>query len=120
MFKSAVLSTATLVLAAAMPVAVAAQPAASEVTVRAHPRPGVVVKSKVVNYRDLNIRTTEGGQTLLGRIRQASEEVCSPAPDSIRNIGDFSDYEHCKTEAIHGALAQVKSPALSAVYGRVR
>jgi UrcA family protein len=120
MLKFAVLSTATLVLAAAMPAAVAAQPTVSEVTVRAHPRPGVEVKSKVVNYRDLNIKTPEGVQTLLGRIRQASEEVCSPVPDSIRNIGDFSNYEGCKTDAMHGALAQVKSPALSAVYGRVR
>ena len=120
MFKSAILSTATLGLAAAMAVSAAAQPTVSEVTVRATPtRPGAEVRSKVVSYRDLNVGTQEGVQTLLGRIRQAGEDVCSPAPDTLRNIADFQDYQRCRTEALNGALAQVDSPALAALYGRV-
>lgn len=119
MFKSAVLSTATLVLTVALVAPAAAQPTVSEVTVRARPRPNVEVRSKVVNYRDLNRNTAEGVQTLLGRIRQASETVCTPEP-VMKNLPDFRDYERCKTEAISGAVAQVNSPALSALYSRVR
>ncbi|CAN7171578.1 UrcA family protein [Phenylobacterium sp. LjRoot225] len=121
MFKFPVLSTAALGLAAAMAAAppAAAQPTVSEVTVRARPQPNVEIRRKVVNFRDLNINTSEGGQALLGRIRQASEEVCTPVAD-MKNIPDFRDYERCKTEAIQGALGQVNSPALSTLYSRVR
>jgi UrcA family protein len=120
MFKSAVLSAVTFSLAAAMAVAAAAQPTVGEITVHAQPRPGVVAKSKGVNYRDLDIGAPEGAQTLLGRLRQASEDVCTPSPDTLKNIHDIQDYERCKTGAMDGALGQLQSPMLSGLYGRVR
>jgi UrcA family protein len=120
MFKSAVLSAVTFGLAAAMAAAAAAQTTVSEITVYAPPRPGVVAKSKAVNYRDLDIGGAEGTQTLLGRLRQASEDVCTPAPTTIKVTHDIQDYERCKTGAMDRALGQVKSPMLSALYGRVR
>jgi UrcA family protein len=119
MFKLAAISTATLALASALAAAAAVQsPRGGEVTVLDRPRADVEIKGKVVDYRRLNIETPEGVQTLLGGIRRAAEEVCSPAPD--RNLRDSRDYERCKSEAIDAALAQVNSPAVSALYGRSR
>jgi UrcA family protein len=118
MFKLAAISTATLALATALAAAAAQPPGGGEITVLDRPRADIEIKGKVVNYRDLNVETPEGVQTLLGEIRRAAEAVCSPAPD--RNLRDARDYERCKAEAIDAALAQVNSPALSAGYGRSR
>lgn len=118
MFKSAVPPFAAFALAVLLTAPAAAQPSVSEVTVRAHPHPNVEVRSKAVSYRDLDMKTIEGAETLLGRIRRAAEVVCSPAP-AMKSIREFQDYERCRAEAIQGAVAQTKSPELSALYSRV-
>lgn len=109
---------AASLLAAALVTPAAAQPTVSEVTVRAHPPAHVQVRTKVVNYRDLKLNTPDGEEALLGRIRDAAEEVCAPTPITIKDLKEFQAYEKCVKEAIDGAVAQVKNPGLSAVYGR--
>jgi UrcA family protein len=75
---------------------------------------GMDFSPKTVQYTDLSVSTTQGAATLYNRIRNASEEVCSPL-----DHGDLSSKMHakaCMHKAIADAVGQVNQPALTAVY----
>jgi UrcA family protein len=112
-----------LLLAAAM-YAFAAGPAAHaqvrEVVV--HP-PGKLgdakqVKSKTVKFADLDLSKESDAETLVGRIRKASEQVCLPAPVHMANLKDVQNHEDCKDGAMSAAVQDLKNPLVQQVYGR--
>lgn len=119
MIRSTQLSLLALAAVAALGMPAAAQTAVSQVTVRAHPPPHVEVRSKVVSYSDLKLNTPDGEEALVGRIRDAAEDVCSPDTHSVRDLKTYQLYQRCIREATQGAVTQVHNPAVSAVYGRV-
>lgn len=99
-----------------------AQPSVGEVVVTApSPLPaGAEIRSKIVKISDLDLRRPEGRETLLGRIRSAALEVCTPRPSHPANFKDADDYNRCINEAMDHAIARVESPELALVYSRVR
>jgi len=113
---------AGLGFALAAPVSVAfAQPTVGEVVVRATPLPnGAELRSKLVKVADLDLTRPEGAQTLLGRIRGAAHDVCTPRPSHLANLSDVEDYDRCMLGAMDGAVARAGNPLLDELYTRVR
>jgi UrcA family protein len=97
-----------------------AQPAVGEVVVRATPLPGVELRSKVIQIADLDLRRPEGVESLLGRIRGAAHDVCTPQPTHLANMADVEDYDRCFRGAMDGAVAEARNPMLDDLYARVR
>jgi UrcA family protein len=115
MLKSALLPIATLAAAAALTTAAAAQPVGG-VVVRGTPPAGVEVKRRPVSFGDIDANSPDGARILFHRIRAAAQEVCSPQPDGIRNLLEYTDYQdfaRCELDGITLAVADVNSPALN-------
>jgi len=72
---------------------------------------GDQVRSETVKFRDLNVNTPEGVQTLYGRIHAAAWHVCM-STDPIYQLGT-SD---CAKKAEAQAIATVNLPQLTAFY----
>jgi UrcA family protein len=89
-----------------------------EIIVRseAPPAPGTEVKSKVVNYGDLNISSDQGARTLLNRISAAAKQVCMPMPK--KGITDTTNYNKCVDRATLHAVQGVNAPTLEYAYKR--
>jgi UrcA family protein len=66
-----------------------------------------------VTYRDLNLSTLAGANSLYQRIRGAARVVCSQPEYGLRSQRLYKD---CYTDAISGAVAAVNNPNLTAVY----
>ena len=66
-----------------------------------------------VSYRDLNLSTISGAQTLYGRIKTAARSMCGYEG---RNMFDQSYWNACYRGAIADAVAKVNSPLLTAVH----
>ncbi len=120
--KFANIATLTFGLAAlALPAA--AQDVVGGIDVRAHPRGQFDVRDQAVHFNDIDVSTPDGAHRLLMRVSQAAEDVCTPAPMGARNIAemhDTLDYQRCKTDSIHLALAQVDSPAVAGLSATLR
>jgi UrcA family protein len=71
------------------------------------------VPTKLVQFADLNVATSEGAKTLYGRIRGAAKEVCrlSIGTDPIERVAAHS----CIERAIDKAVKEVNAPALTAL-----
>jgi UrcA family protein len=81
--------------------------------------PGAELRSKVVNYSDLDISNSAGLSTLMGRIRSAATDVCSPVPQPPnKDIPDSQNFKHCVSHAVSSAVKLVNSPALTAMADR--
>ena len=65
------------------------------------------VPTKTVSFRDLDLSTALGAQTLYDRIEAAAREVCRGT--------ELAEYGACRARAIDDAVAYVGSPLLSAV-----
>jgi UrcA family protein len=78
------------------------------------PTPGTQVRSKTVAYSDLDLSKSSGLTTLLGRIRGAASDVCSPGAQS-KDIKDSADYKKCVSDAVNSAVAKVNNPGLTAL-----
>ena len=65
------------------------------------------IPTKTVSFRDLDLSTALGAQTLYDRIEAAAREVCRGT--------ELSEYGACRARAIDDAVAYVGSPLLSAV-----
>ena len=76
---------------------------------------GREVHFKRVAFADLDLSSPAGGYTLLGRIRAAARDVCTPEPS--RNLADNADYEDCFEGAVSRAVYDVDAPSLSDAYG---
>ena len=101
----------------AAPAARAQSPSVSEVTVRGVTHAGREVRQQNVSYADLNLRTADGGRTLLGRIQGAAKKVCSPQP-APPDLTEQADYKTCLHDAQAGAVAELGNPTVSALYAQ--
>jgi UrcA family protein len=76
--------------------------------------PTKVVLQTTVHYPDLDLTTTQGARTLLGRIERASEVVCGGAqrdatPTERRQFND------CRVVAVSHAVRTVQNPLLTSL-----
>jgi UrcA family protein len=67
-----------------------------------------------VNYRDLNLATEQGTQTLYRRIVSAAHRVC--AVSDMRVFAEVAAAEACEAQAIADAVRAVNSPRLAATH----
>jgi UrcA family protein len=77
----------------------------------AEPTSGTEVVTKVVRFKDLNLATGEGAQTLYERIAGAARVVCHGAPQF--------DVRACRSRAIDAAVRTIGNPLLSSVHRSV-
>ena len=73
---------------------------------RAAPRSGTEVRSVVVRYADLDLADTTGAETLYGRLKIASRQVCSPYEDT-RQLALAGHWKECYAGALDSAVAKV-------------
>jgi len=73
-----------------------------------------IVPQVTVKYSDLDLSTSQGGQALYGRIRDAAYNVCWRMYDSTELYKLNKDA--CLQQVIANAVAKVGAPALSDVY----
>ncbi len=92
--------SAAFVLASSLGIANAAPPADN-------------VRSAVVSYGDLNIRSAEGAQALYRRIAAAARQVC-PLPDP-RDLVRAGSVHACREAAIARAVRDINNPPLAAL-----
>lgn len=78
------------------------------------PAAGSQVRSKTVSYSDLDLSKSAGLTSLLGRIRGAASDVCSPGAQTS-NLKDSADYNKCVSNAVNRAVAKVNNPGLTAM-----
>lgn len=74
------------------------------------------LRSKVVFMGDLDLSTSAGADTLVGRIRQAARDVCSPEPSHLGELANVRDYDDCFTGAVERAVYDVDSPTVREAY----
>ncbi len=86
-----------------------------ELVVTGHARPGVEVHARRVAFYDLDISGYAGARTLLGRIRSAAEQVCSPEA-SPRELADNADYRGCLQDAVRDAVNDLDEPSVNDLY----
>ena len=67
-----------------------------------------------VKYSDLDLTHASGVNELYNRIRAASQRVCEPFSD--RSLSMAQLHEACVANAMSHAVADVKQPALTALY----
>jgi len=64
--------------------------------------------TKVVRFKDLDLSTGSGAETLYGRIAAAARVVCRGAPQgAVRS---------CRAQAVDDAVRTIRSPLLSSVH----
>jgi UrcA family protein len=69
--------------------------------------------SVTVSYRDLDLSSIAGAQTLYGRIKAAARRVCGYEG---RNLTDQAFWNACYRGAIADAVTKVNNPLLTAVH----
>jgi UrcA family protein len=74
--------------------------------------PGSAPKSRTVQFADLDLSKLEGAVTLLGRIRNAAQSVCS-AHRGGTSLRDKQQYAACVEFAMSNAVATVDRPVLT-------
>jgi UrcA family protein len=74
------------------------------------------IRSQRVLIADLDLSTPAGAYTLLGRIKTAARNVCSPEPSRLSELANVADYEGCMDGAISRAVYDVDAPTLSDAY----
>jgi UrcA family protein len=78
--------------------------------------PGGEERREPVAFADLDLNTTAGAYTLMGRIKAAAQRVCSPDATNPDELGDTADHDSCMFEAVDRAVAVVDAPSLDDVY----
>ncbi len=76
------------------------------------------VRSKHVRYTDVDISTAHGAETLVRRIKNASEMVCGPRKGKM-SLHERSAYNQCMKEAMDEAVLSANSPAVTAAYKNI-
>jgi UrcA family protein len=67
-----------------------------------------------VTYKDLDLNSDAGTQTLYRRIQRAANKVCGEA--DVRDLAGMNVRKTCRDRAISEAVAAVNSPMLTKVY----
>lgn len=73
-------------------------------------------QQEVVTFRDLDISREAGARVALNRLEVASSRVCGGWPD-MHVLEQVVRYHACTRQAMAGALAQLGSAKLNALYG---
>lgn len=70
--------------------------------------------SRTVNYRDLDLSTRDGAETMLQRIRQAAARVCEPDADvaELPGLGGWLDY--CISSRVEDTVKRLHAPMVTA------
>ena len=91
--------------------------AASDVVVHEHAAAhGIKMMSKSVSYRDLDISTAQGADSLVSRIRRASKTVCQHGYKGKMSLHERRGYDQCVDEAMQEAVQGVNSSQVTAAY----
>jgi len=69
-----------------------------------------------VAYRDLDLTSTAGIDTLYQRIVSASRQVCPAMPPGRVALAVKSTIHECRAAAVERAVAQIANPQLAAVH----
>ena len=112
-------AAAGMLLACSIPAVVAAQNSVQEIVV--HPKNvplNAETRQKKVSYADLNLQTESGQKAIIGRIKAAGRQVCSPQPN--RRTKEQQDYANCYDGAVNGALADLGNSDVSAMYAKMK
>jgi UrcA family protein len=100
-------------LAAALFLTAVGAAGAANATTAASPNAAATKSNSVsVRYREIQLATTRGAQTLYSHIDRAAQEVCD-------DTGEFAlkaSFAACERSAIADAVAQVDNTRLTAVY----
>ncbi|HEY1448690.1 MAG TPA: UrcA family protein, partial [Caulobacteraceae bacterium] len=75
--------------------------------------------STTVSYRDLDLTTSEGANTMLQRIGQAAERVCAPKAGRGDSFGRAL-WNDCMASRINLVVSRLGSPMVTAAYARDR
>lgn len=108
------LALGALLLAAIVP------PAAAQAVVLRHGSsadptdPSKIVREAVVSLSDIDPTSPSGAQTLLRRIEEAADGVCGGAAYAVTD-SQKEAFAMCRSSAISGAVAKMRSPALTAL-----
>jgi UrcA family protein len=76
------------------------------------------VRSKHVRFTDVDISTAHGADTLVRRLKNASERVCGGPHNRKESLRERSSYKTCVKEAMDEAVQGVNAPAVSEAYKR--
>lgn len=79
--------------------------------------PGVEVRTKIVNFGDLDATKQEGAHALLVRIRAAAKDVCAPDP-GMKDQKLLADYNNCRTHAVDSAVARLNNALVTAEHSK--
>ncbi len=77
------------------------------------------VRSKHVRYTDVDISTAHGAETLVRRIKNASERVCGGPHNRKTSLHERTAYDQCVKEAADEAVLSANSPAVTAAYKNI-
>jgi len=117
MIRTLTITTAALGLFAAAAAPAFAASASHDIVVHEHASSSThEVKSKHVHYRDVDISTAHGAETLARRIENASERVCGGPHNRKTSLREKSEYKQCVSEAAEDAIRSVNSPAVTQAY----
>jgi UrcA family protein len=75
--------------------------------------------STTVSYRDLDLTTSEGADTMLQRISHAAERVCAPKAGLGDSFGRAL-WNDCVTSRVNLVVNRLGSPMVTAAYARDR
>lgn len=79
--------------------------------------PSQVVSQTRMSYSDLDLASSARARALLRRIEAAADAVCGGQGGAV-SAREKDDYETCRSAAISGAVARVRSPLLSELISR--
>lgn len=71
----------------------------------------------VVSYSDLDLSREAGARVMLGRLESAASAVCGGWPD-LHRLENLAIYRACTRKAMDGAVTELGSPRVSALYGQ--
>ena len=78
-----------------------------------------VVTYTRVPYSDIDVTSPAGLRALLQRIENAADAVCGGAANTVSKP-EKEDYRECREIAVSGAVAKMRSPALTMLASRRR
>jgi len=68
-----------------------------------------------IRYEDLNLNSPSGAERMFARLQAGASKVCGERPD-LRDLSQRGQYRSCLTQAMDGAVTQLGSPLVSALY----
>lgn len=71
------------------------------------------VRRVTVSYHDLDLSRAEDASMMYRRLKDAARKVCTRADGGF---GDPAVYLHCTRDALVGAIRDLHSPAVTALY----